>query len=144
MDHAEIILVEDNISDACLVMRALRKNNLVNHLLHLHDGKEALDYFFGNEANSMQKPPKLILLDLKMPKVNGIEVLEKLKMNALTKTIPVVILTSSQEDPDLVKCYKLGANSYVVKPIVFTEFVNAIAQVGLYWLLINIPQKNII
>ena len=144
MDHAEIILVEDNISDACLIMRALKKNNLVIHLLHLNNGQEALDYFFGNAANSMKKPPKLILLDLKMPKVNGMEVLEKLKLNALTKAIPVVILTSSQEDCDLIRCYGLGANSYVVKPVIFTEFVNTISQVALYWLLINMPKKNII
>lgn len=141
MNNAEIILVEDNISDADLVMRALRKNNLVNNVLHLHDGQEALDYIFGSVEEIVQTPPKLILLDLKMPKVNGLEVLEKLKSHELTKSIPVVILTSSVEDPDLKKCYKLGANSYIVKQVVFDEFVKAITQVGLYWLLVNIPPK---
>lgn len=142
MNQAEIILIEDNISDADLVLRALKKNNLVNNVIHLQDGQEALDYFFGNSENGMSAIPKLILLDLKMPKVNGIEVLEQLKKNASTKAIPLVILTSSKEDPDLKKCYELGANSYVVKPVVFDDFVKAIAQVGLYWLLINVPPKN--
>ena len=142
MNQAEIILVEDNISDADLVLRALKKCNLVNDVLHLQDGQEALDYFFGNAENSQPILPKLILLDLKMPKVNGIEVLERLKMNELTKSIPIVILTSSKEEPDLKKCYELGANSYVVKPVVFDDFVKAIAQVGLYWLLVNVPPKK--
>ncbi len=142
MNQAEIILVEDNSSDADLVLRALKKNNLVNNVLHLQDGQEALDYFFSNTAASMQILPKLILLDLKMPKVNGIEVLEKLKMNSQTKTIPIVILTSSKEDPDLKKCYELGANSYVVKPVVFDDFIKAIAHVGLYWLLVNESPKK--
>ena len=140
--QAEIILVEDNIADADLVMRALKKSNLVNNVLHLDDGQKALDYIFGNNEDSMQVTPKLILLDLKMPKVNGLQVLERLKMNEGTKAIPVVILTSSVEDPDLKKCYQLGANSYVVKPVVFDEFVKAIAQVGLYWLLVNVAPKN--
>lgn len=140
--EAEIILVEDNISDADLVIRALRKNNLVNSVLHLEDGQKALDYIFGNTENSMHIPPRLILLDLKMPKVNGLEVLEKLKSNEDTKAIPVVILSSSVEDPDLKKCYQLGANSYVVKPVVFDEFVKAIVQVGLYWLLVNVAPKK--
>ena len=139
--EAEIILVEDNKSDADLVMRALKKNNLVNQIRHLHDGQQALDYLFGNVEGSMQTLPGLILLDLKMPKVNGIQVLEKLKANESTKSIPIVILTSSNEDPDLKKCYQLGANSYVVKPVVFDEFVKVIAQVGLYWLLVNVPAK---
>ena len=140
--EAEIILVEDNISDADLVMRALRKNTLVNNVLHLEDGQRAMDYIFGNTEDSMHVPPKLILLDLKMPKVNGLQVLERLKRNEGTKAIPVVMLTSSVEDPDLKKCYQLGANSYVVKPVVFDEFVKAIAQVGLYWLLVNVPPKK--
>lgn len=141
-EAAEIILVEDNVSDADLVMRALRKNNLVNKVLHLHDGQEVLDYLFGDLNKCIQNPPKLILLDLKMPKVNGLEVLERLKSNELTKIIPVVILTSSNEDPDLEKCYRLGANSYVVKPVVFDEFITAISEVGLYWLLVNVPPKK--
>lgn len=142
MNQAEIILVEDNISDADLVLRALKKCNLVNEVLHVHDGQEALDYFFGKAENSQPILPKLILLDLKMPKVNGLEVLERLKMNELTKSIPIVILTSSKEEPDLKKCYELGANSYVVKPVIFDDFVKAISQVGLYWLLVNVPPKK--
>lgn len=139
---AEIILVEDNLSDADLVMRALKKSNLVNSLLHLQDGQEVLDYIFGNSENKILTPPKLILLDLKMPKVSGIEVLARLKSDEKTKTIPVVILTSSKEDPDLQRCYQLGANSYVVKPVVFDDFIRAISQVGLYWLLVNVPLKT--
>ena len=140
--ESEIILVEDNMSDADLVMRALRKNNLVNNVLHLQDGQQALDHIFGNSENKMLIQPKLIILDLKMPKVNGLEVLEQLKLDELTKSIPVVILTSSTEDPDLEKCYRLGANSYVVKPVVFDDFIKAIAHVGLYWLLVNVPPKK--
>ncbi len=139
--EAEIILVEDNVSDADLVMRALKKSKVVNNLLHLQDGQEALDYIFGDSGMKMTAPPKLILLDLKMPKVSGLEVLAKLKSNESTKAIPVVILTSSKEDPDLVECYRLGANSYVVKPVVFDDFIKAITQVGLYWLLVNVPIK---
>lgn len=137
--EAEIILIEDNISDADLVMRVLKKSNLVNNVLNLQDGQQALDYIFGNSQNRMRIPPKLILLDLKMPKVNGLEVLEKLKTSELTKSIPVVILTSSVEDPDLKRCYQLGANSYVVKPVAFDDFIKAISQVGLYWMLVNVP-----
>lgn len=137
--EAEIILIEDNISDADLIIRVLKKNNILNHVLNLQDGQQALDYIFGTSQNRMRLPPKLILLDLKMPKVNGLEVLEKLKTSELTKAIPVVILTSSVEDPDLKKCYQLGANSYVVKPVAFDEFIKAISQVGLYWMLVNVP-----
>jgi len=138
----EIILVEDNISDADLVMRSLRKNNFFNSVLHLHDGQEALDHIFGSGEIKMRTPPKVILLDLKMPKVSGLEVLEKLKADERTKAIPVVILTSSNEDPDLQKCYQLGANSYVVKPVVYDDFINAITQLGIYWLLMNVPAKK--
>ncbi len=140
--EAEIILIEDNESDADLVMRSLKKNNLANAVRHLHDGQEALDYIFGSDENSMLTPPKLILLDLKMPKVGGLEVLARLKSDENTKAIPVVILTSSKEDPDLQKCYQLGANSYVVKPVVFVDFIKAIANLGLYWLLVNVPPKK--
>ncbi|NCQ12113.1 MAG: two-component system response regulator [Flavobacteriaceae bacterium CG18_big_fil_WC_8_21_14_2_50_34_36] len=140
--EAEIILVEDNVSDADLVMRTLKKNNLANNVLHLQDGQEALDYFFSESSipkNSSN--PKVILLDLKMPRVNGMEVLEQLKANEHTSTIPVVILTSSAEDPDLKKCYELGANSYVVKPVAFEDFVKTISQLGVYWLLVNETKK---
>lgn len=140
----EILLVEDNVSDADLVMRALRKNNLANKILHLKDGQEALDYIFCEGKWSdriIENCPKIILLDLKMPKVGGIEVLQKIKSDDRTKAIPVVVLTSSKEDPDIAECYRNGVNSYVTKPVQFNDFVKAISQVGLYWLLINEPPK---
>lgn len=139
MLKAEIILIEDNLSDADLVKRALKKRNLVNNLVHLQDGQEALDYIFGHAEIKMLTLPRLILLDLKMPKVSGLEVLERLKSDDYTKAIPVVILTSSKEEPDLKRCYELSANSYVVKPVVFDDFIKAVAEVGLYWLLVNEP-----
>jgi two-component system, response regulator len=137
----EIILVEDNESDADLVMRTLKRNNLANNVLHLQDGQEVLNYFFSESIMKNSSNPKVILLDLKMPKVNGIEVLEKLKENEYTSTIPVVILTSSAEESDLKKCYELGANSYVVKPVAFEDFVQKISQLGVYWLLVNETKK---
>lgn len=138
----EILLIEDNLSDADLVIRVLKKSNLVNNLVHLQDGQEAIDYIFGDAEIKMLNPPRLILLDLKMPKVSGLEVLERLKSDDRTKAIPVVILTSSKEAPDLKRCYELNANSYVVKPVVFDDFIKAITQVGLYWLLVNEPNEN--
>jgi two-component system response regulator len=138
----EIILVEDNPSDADLIMRALKKNNVANKLLHLKDGQEALDFIFGKTSDfspNGEHTPKVILLDLKMPKVSGIEVLRRIKGDERTKVIPVVILTSSKEDPDIKECYHLGVNSYVVKPLAFDEFAKTVAQLGLYWLLINQP-----
>jgi two-component system, response regulator len=140
----EIILVEDNVSDADLIMRSLKKNNFTNSILHLQDGQEALHYFFGrtDTEKKMQIFPKVILLDLKMPKVSGIEVLGQLKKSEQTRHIPVIMLSSSKEDSDLEKCYQLGANSYVVKPVAFDDFVKAVSQMGLYWLLINEPLNN--
>jgi len=136
MDNViEILLVEDNLNDAELAIRALRKNNLANHLLHLEDGQEALDFLF-DDKNRM---PKLILLDLKMPKVDGIQVLRKLKADERKKVIPVVVLTSSKEESDIVDTYKLGVNAYIVKPVDFDQFVKAVAQLGLFWLLLNQP-----
>jgi two-component system response regulator len=143
-NNVEILLVEDNMSDAELTIRALKKNNLANHLVHLEDGQEALDYIFaeGNYANrNIENTPKLILLDLKMPKINGIQVLQKIKSDDRTKKIPVIVLTSSKEDPDIEKCYLLGANSYVVKPVQFEKFLAAVSEIGLYWLLLNQPLK---
>jgi len=138
----EILLVEDNINDAELTIRALKKNNLTNKIIHLKDGAEALDYIFGTGAyagrNTAQKP-RVILLDLKMPKVNGIEVLRALKADAHTKSIPVVVLTSSNEDPDVKTCYELGVNSYIVKPVGFESFTKAVSELGLYWVLLNQP-----
>jgi two-component system response regulator len=141
---AEIILVEDNPSDADLIKRALNKNNVANKILHLKDGQEVIDYLFGEgqwKGRTTANTPKVILLDLKMPKVSGIEVLKKIKSNDETRSIPVVILTSSKEDPDIKECYKLGVNSYVVKPVGFEEFSSTVAQLGLYWLLINQQPK---
>ena len=141
---AEIILVEDNPSDADLIKRALNKNNVANKILHLKDGQEVLQYLFGEgqwKGRTTANTPKVILLDLKMPKVSGIEVLKKIKSNDETRSIPVVILTSSKEDPDIKECYKLGVNSYVVKPVGFEDFSRTVAQLGLYWLLINQQPK---
>lgn len=130
----EILLVEDNASDAEMTIRALRKGNIANKIVHLEDGFEALEYLFGKVDNPI---PKVILLDLKMPRVNGIEVLQKIKTDERTKLIPVVILTSSKEDPDIKKCYELGVNAYVVKPVNMEDFNKAIQDLGLFWILIN-------
>jgi len=138
--QVEILLVEDNMDDAEMTIRALRKKNLSNRLTHLTDGEEALDFLFGRgkfAGRNLNLKPKLILLDLKMPKIDGMEVLEKVKSDSETKKIPVVILTSSKEDPDLQKCYELGANSYIVKPVEFESFINAVSELGLYWMLLN-------
>jgi CheY-like chemotaxis protein len=134
-----IVLVEDNSSDAELVMRAFKKHNLANNLVILQDGAEALAYFLGEDNNrySRMALTKVILLDLKLPKVDGTEVLRRLKADERTKNIPVVILTSSSEQRDLKECYKLGVNSYVTKPIKFNDFAKVIADVGLYWLVVN-------
>ena len=141
----EVLLVEDNINDAELTIRELKKNNMADNLAHLKDGEEALDFIFatGKYAGSrdIHYLPKVILLDIQMPKVNGIEVLEKLKADPRTSAIPVVILTSSNESPDIKKCYKLGANSYIVKPVNFNEFTQIIRNLGLYWLLLNRPPE---
>ena len=136
----EILLVDDNLNDAELAIRALKKYNLANKIFHLKDGAAALEYLFGTgefQGRDTANKPKVILLDLKMPKVNGIEVLEKIKSNDLTNRIPVVILTSSKEHPDVEKCYALGANSYIVKPVEFLNFSKAVSEAGFYWLLLN-------
>jgi len=136
----EIILIEDNPDDALLTIRALKKNNLANNIFHLKDGSEAIDYFFGLgefAGRNILETPKLVLLDLKMPKINGLEVLEKIKSDERTMHIPIVVLTSSNEDPDIEKCYKLGVNSYIVKPVGFQNFGSIVSQLGVYWLLLN-------
>ena len=138
----EILLVEDNPNDAELTIRALKKNNLVNKVVHLKDGAEALDFIFCEGAYQGEKRsihPRVILLDLKMPKVNGIEVLKRLKSDPSTKHIPVVVLTSSNENPDVATCYALGVNSYIVKPVGFDNFTRAVAQLGFFWMLLNQP-----
>ncbi|GHN02922.1 response regulator [Cytophagales bacterium WSM2-2] len=132
----EILLVEDNENDAELTIRALKKNNLANHLLRLHDGAEALDYLYRENEE-----PRLILLDLKMPKVDGLEVLKKIKSDASKKHIPIVMLTSSKEERDIVESYQLGVNAYIVKPVEFNKFIEAITQLGLFWLVLNQSPK---
>lgn len=139
-NEIEILIVEDNLYDAELTIRALQKQNLANKLIHLRDGAEALDFLFANGKYASRNPevtPRVVFLDLKMPKVDGIEVLRKLKSDARTRTIPVVILTSSAEDPDVKRCYDLGANSYIVKPVEFENFVRIVSDLGLYWIVIN-------
>jgi two-component system, response regulator len=136
----EILLVEDNPDDVELTLHALRKENLANSIHVARDGEEALEFLFCNgvhSGRSLDRPPKLILLDLKLPKVDGMEVLKRLKADARTKAIPVVILTSSKEERDLVQGYNLGANSYIQKPVDFDQFRHTVKSVGLYWLVIN-------
>jgi len=138
----EILLVEDDTDDAEMTIHALRKNNLANKLTHLVDGEEALDFLFGRgkfTGRDTNLRPRLILLDLKMPKIDGMEVLERVKSHEITKKIPVVILTSSKEDPDVSRCYKLGANGYIVKPVEFEGFTKAVTELGMYWMLLNHP-----
>lgn len=135
---AEILLVEDNPNDAELAIRALKKNNLANNLVHLEDGQEALDYLY-DEKNEM---PKLILMDVKMPRVDGIEVLRKLKSDEKRRVIPVVMLTSSKEDKDIIEAYNLGVNAYIVKPVDFDQFVKAVTQLGFFWMILNQPPMN--
>jgi len=136
----EILLVEDNASDAEMTIDALHMNKLGNKVFHVINGAEALDFIFGEGRFTDRKvnnPPKLVLLDLKMPKLSGMEVLQKMKADERTKKIPIVILTSSKEDPDIKDCYDLGVNSYVVKPVEFDEFQKAISNLGLYWMIVN-------
>ncbi len=141
----EILLVEDNPNDAELTIRALKKKNLANKIVHLKDGAEALDYIFctGNYSDrDINNKPRAILLDLKMPKVNGLEVLERVKADKRTRSIPIIVLTSSNEDPDVKKCYDMGVNSYIVKPVGFDNFTKAVADLGFYWLLLNEAPNN--
>ena len=140
LNAVEILIVEDNPQDAELTLRALRKNNLANKIHLAEDGAEALDFIFckGKYADRrMDISPKVIFLDLKLPKISGLEVLREIKSNPQTKSIPVVMVTSSREDPDIKKAYELGVNSYVVKPVNFDDFLSAMSQTGLYWLLVN-------
>lgn len=140
----EILLVEDNPRDAELTIRALKKNNLANNLIHIEDGAEALDFLFARGKYKEKETdvlPKVVLLDLKLPKVNGLEVLRIIKEDERTRMIPVVVVTSSTEDPDIKAAYELGVNSYIVKPVQFKDFINAMKQLGIYWLLVNQPLK---
>jgi CheY-like chemotaxis protein len=138
--EVEILIVEDNPHDAELAIRALKKNHLANHVTHLVDGEEALDFLFGKgryAGRDTKNVPRVILLDLKMPRINGLEVLKQIKANPTTKIIPVVILTSSDEDPDIRRSFELGAEKYIVKPVDFNNFAKIISELGMYWLVID-------
>ena len=143
-EAVDILLVEDNPQDAELTTRALKKNNLANRLITVEDGAQALDFIFcrGKYATrELSRSPKVVLLDLKLPKVSGLEVLRALKQDERTRSIPVVVVTSSREDPDIKTAYSLGANSYVVKPVDFDAFAESVSSLGLYWLLVNQPPR---
>ena len=140
MSKKIILLVEDNPDDELLAIRALKKNNISNEVVVARDGVEALDYLFGTGAHTgrdMSEMPQIILLDLKLPKVDGFEVLRRLRSDERTKLLPVVVLTSSREEQDLTESYSLGANSYIRKPVNFAQFTEAIRRLGLYWLVLN-------
>ena len=143
-NEIEILLVEDNPNDVELTLRALKKHNLTNKVHVVKDGAEALEYIFANGSYAHRKVedhPKVILLDLKLPKVDGLEVLRRIKSDERTQIIPVVVLTSSKEEKDIVQSYKLGVNSYITKPVDFGKFVDAVSTLGLYWLLLNQPPR---
>ena len=139
-NEIEILLVEDSAEDRELTVRALRKQRLANHIHEARDGAEALDYLFARGAHAGRNPtlmPKIVLLDLKLPKISGLEVLRQIRENERTRLLTVVVLTSSREEPDIKRAYELGANSYLVKPVGFDEFVKAVSDAGAYWLLLN-------
>jgi CheY-like chemotaxis protein len=136
----EILLVEDNPQEAELTIRALKKRTLANHFVHVHDGQEALDFLFGKgpyKERDVRELPKVVLLDLKLPKLDGIEVLRQMRANKHTRLVPVVVLTSSREDRDVIEAYQLGANSYIVKPVDFEKFLEVVSNMITYWLLLN-------
>lgn len=140
----EILLVEDNPNDAALAVRALTKKHLSNHIEVVEDGEEALDFLFHRgkfATRAEQTLPRVVFLDLKLPKISGIEVLKEIRANEATAKLPVVIVTSSKEDPDIVSAYEYGANSYVVKPVDFESFYKAVSDMGMYWLVLNEPPR---
>ena len=142
MRTSTILLVEDNPDDEMLALRAFKKNNITNEVNVARDGVEALDFLFGRgtyQGRDLNQQPSLILLDLKLPKMHGLEVLKALRANEHTKLIPVVVMTTSKEEDDLVRSYSYGANSYIRKPVDFNQFIDAVRQVGLYWLVLNEP-----
>lgn len=145
MTNKPILLVEDNPDDVALTLRALKKNNIVNQVVVANDGVEALDYLFGSGAyagRDVREQPSLVLLDLRMPRMDGLEVLKRLRDDDRTKRLPIVVLTSSKEETDLVRSYDLGANSYIRKPVDFVQFTQAVGQLGLYWLVLNEPAPS--
>ncbi len=140
LKEIDILIVEDNPEDAEMAVRAFKKNNLTNKIHVVSDGEKALDFVFAKNQHAERKEmakPKIILLDLKLPKIDGMEVLKQIKSNEETKIIPVIMLTSSKQESDVIKSYQLGVNSYIVKPVDFDKFVNAVRDLGLYWLLLN-------
>lgn len=142
--EVEILLVEDDSADAELAIRSLKKNSTLKNIVHVKDGAEALEFIFciGKYANrNFEMKPKIILLDLNMPKIGGIDVLRRIKADPQTKTIPVIVLTSSKESPDIKTCYELGANSFIVKPVEFENFIKVVAELNLYWMLLNISPR---
>lgn len=143
-DATEVLLVEDNANDVELTLRALKRNNFANNIRVVTDGEEALEYFFATgkyAERDIKLTPKLVILDLKLPKVDGLEILRRVKSDERTKSIPVVILTSSKEEKDVIEGYKLGANSFIVKPVDFDKFIAMVKELGMYWLLLNEPPK---
>jgi two-component system, response regulator len=144
MKEVEILLVEDNPADVELAIRALKRNNIANSIIVVNDGEEALDFIFARGAFSdreIENGPKVIILDLKLPKVNGLEVLRTIKSDPRTRIIPVVVLTCSSEESDIVESYRLGVNSYIIKPVDFEKFVESVRTLGFYWLLFNQAPK---
>lgn len=142
MNAVEVLLVEDNPRDAELTIRAFKKHNLANKLFHVEDGVDALDFLFARgkfEGRDINEAPKVVLLDLKLPRINGLEVLHAIRADKRTQSVPVVIVTSSAEDPDIEMAYQLGANSYVIKPVQFDSFMDAMTKLGVYWLIVNHP-----
>lgn len=145
MDDRKILLVEDNPDDNALTLRALKKNNITNEVIVARDGVEALDYLFGegaHEGRDLSDQPQVILLDLKLPKIDGLEVLKRIRADDRTRRLAVVVLTTSIEDRDIIRSYDLGANSYIRKPVDFDHFMEAVRQLGLYWLALNIKAPN--
>jgi two-component system response regulator len=141
-DNKIILLIEDNPDDEALTLRALKKNNILNEVVVARDGVEGLDYLFGTGAyadRDVSDQPQVILLDLKLPKVDGLEVLRRIRADERTRLFPVVILTTSNQDRDVISSYQLGANSYIRKPVDFDQFMEAVRQLGLYWLVLNVP-----
>ena len=133
----EILLVEDNVYDAEMTIMALKKRNLANSIRHVKDGAEALDFLLNADGSLKEELPRIILLDLKLPKVDGLEVLRKLRCTELGKLVPVVVLTSSKQDSDIEECYRMGVNSYMTKPVEFEDFMKVVSEMGYYWLLLN-------